>query len=180
MVGVVVIMLVIGVAIGSVSFPMTKTQTTTQLSEETTTETQVSVLSTIKTETTTQLSTVTAIHTVVSYAGCGTLMEINGTGYCAIEVSNDIVLGNPGYSYFTSADAIMFNGVTFTTICPSGYRGCPNASAYRTITDLSAGDISLSLTFQDKASEIVGNVLPEYGILTILSIHTNPRARDPH
>ena len=39
-VGVAVIMLVIGVAIGSVAFPMTKTETTTQLSSVTTTVTQ--------------------------------------------------------------------------------------------------------------------------------------------
>ena len=92
-------------------------------------------------------------------------------------MSSDILLGNPGYSYFTTADAIVFNGVTFRTICPSGYEGCPNVSGDKTITQLKAGDIVVSLGFQDRTNETVGSVIGDLsGNLTILSHHENPRA----
>ena len=65
-IGVAVVMLLIGVAIGSFAFPTTKTQTTTQLSEANSTETLVSTLPVTATETTTFLSTTTATKTETS------------------------------------------------------------------------------------------------------------------
>ena len=124
-----------------------------------------------------QTASVTHSSIVLTFSSCNTLMNINGTEYCALDVSSDILLGNPGYSYFTSADAIVFNGVTFRTICPSGYEGCPNAVQNATVTIVGIGAINLGLAFQDKTNETVGSVLGDFsGNLTILSNHRNPRA----
>ena len=119
----------------------------------------------------------TSLDVVLEFSDCSTVMNINGTEYCALDVSSDILLGNPGYHYFTTADAIVFNGVTFRTICPSGYEGCPNAVQNSTVTVVEIGAIRIDLAFQDKTNETVGSVLGDFsGNLTILSNHRNPRA----
>ena len=130
---------------------------------------------TVRTITVTSTSSISS--TTLTFSSCSTLINVNGTEYCALDVSSDILLGNPGYSYFMTADAIVFNGVTFRTICPSGYEGCPNAVQNSTVTIVGIGAISLGLTFQDKANETLGSVLGDFsGNLTILSNHRNPRA----
>ena len=66
--GVAAIMLVIGMALGSFTFPMTKTETTTQLTGGTTTVTQMSVVS--QTSVSTAVSTVTvSISNMVAVSG---------------------------------------------------------------------------------------------------------------
>src|SRR5271169_1007994 len=89
-IGVAAIMLVVGVALGSIAFPVTKTETTTQL------------------------STVTV--NTLAFSNCNTTMNISGTEYCALEVTNEIVLGNPGYTVFNASSVILFDGVMFRTI----------------------------------------------------------------
>ena len=137
----------------------------------------VAVASAYTSTTITVTSASSISSTTLTFSSCSTVINVNGTEYCALDVSSDILLGNPGYSYFMTADAIVFNGVTFRTICPSGYQGCPNVSADKTITQLTAGDIVVRLSFQDGTNETVGSVIGDLsGNLTILSIHGNPRA----
>ena len=92
----------------------------------------VAVASAYTSTTITVTSASSISSTTLTFSSCSTVINVNGTEYCALDVSSDILLGNPGYSYFMTADAIVFNGVTFRTICPSGYQGCPNVSADKT------------------------------------------------
>ena len=159
-VGVAVIMLVIGAAIGSVAFPVTRTETTTALSTITSTISAVSYVTTL------------------AFSSCTTEITINSTQYCALDVTNDISLGAPGYSVFTKADSIQFNGVAFKTLCPSGYSDCPNILGNKTFTALAAGVILVNLGFQDKTKETLFHVLQMGGTenLTLLSKHSIPSA----
>jgi len=52
------------------------------------------------------------------------LVNVNGSYFWADDVSKDIVIGMPGHSYFLNT-SVTFDGVTFTTICPPIYSGCP-------------------------------------------------------
>jgi hypothetical protein len=111
-------------------------------------------------------------------SNCNSTMAINGSEYCTLDVTNDITLGNPGYSVFNLSNSINFNGVTFTTICPSGYSGCPNTLDNSTNEIVFAGVIEMGLAFEDGTSETIASVLQNGGgeNLTMLSCHVNPRA----
>ncbi|MGD0638235.1 MAG: hypothetical protein ABSA72_09385, partial [Nitrososphaerales archaeon] len=72
------------------------------------------------------------------------LMDVNGSYYWADDVSNDIVIGSPGYSYFVNG-SVAFDGVKFQTICPSVYRDCPGSNSSSTI--VWADVLQLKMTF---------------------------------
>jgi hypothetical protein len=102
---------------------------------------------------------------------------MNGSTYCALDVSNDIVVGNPGYSYFLNG-SVEFMGVRFVTWCPAMYVGCPSQSdsASQVQTALYAGVIRLNMTFPDKSNETIGSVIGDLTHLVLISKHTNPNA----
>ena len=100
-------------------------------------------------------------------------MAVNGTSYCASDVSKDIVIQQPGYGYFLNP-SITFMGVNFQTICPPNYRGCPGSNSSSTI--VLASTILFNLTFADGTVERVGGVIGDSTYFFALSNHLNPRA----
>ncbi|MGD0395696.1 MAG: hypothetical protein ABSB26_02140 [Nitrososphaerales archaeon] len=102
------------------------------------------------------------------------LMNVNGSYFWADDVSKDIVVGMPGYSYFLNT-SVTFDGVAFTTICPPIYHGCPVPSGTttqsQTQTTLWDGAIRFNMTFPDKSSETVGNVIGDSIYMFVLSQH---------
>ena len=100
------------------------------------------------------------------------LMNVGGSYFWADDVSKDIVVGMPGYSYFLNA-SVTFDGVQFQTICPPIYRGCPGSNSSSTI--LHAGAIGFNMTFPDKSTETAGEVIGDLIYSYVLSSHS-PRA----
>jgi len=98
---------------------------------------------------------------------------INSFQYCLIDVSNNIVVGAPGFSYFLNG-SVGYMGVTFRTICPSNYSGCPGSNDSSTY--VYAGDISFNMTFPDGRMETAGQVIGDSTYVLALSQHTGPRA----
>lgn len=109
------------------------------------------------TETVTTTATITTTSMTTAEAtgpgGVVSLMKVNGSYYWADDVSRDIVIGSPGYSYFLNG-SVTFDGVKFQTICPASYRGCPGSNSSSTI--IWAYAISFNVTFPDKTTEQVG------------------------
>ncbi len=110
---------------------------------------------------------------------CGSnssIATVNETTFCSDDVSNDIVVQNPGgYAYFLNG-SIIFMGVNFTSICPQGYYGCPGMSGTKQVTTMSVGVVRLDLTFPDQTTETIGGIIGINYFLTLLSTHANPRA----
>jgi len=118
-------------------------------------------------------SSTEATQATLSGGPCAKLVTLNGTGYCADDVSNDTVLGGPGYSYFRNV-SIAFMGVTFQTYCPWEYAGCPGANG--TVTEVMLGVIRFTMTFPDNTNETVGAPIGDLTYVHILSSHSDPRA----
>ncbi len=122
----------------------------------------------------------TSSSNVLTYSGCNNTTALNGTEYCTLNVSNETLFGNPGYSVFNNNDSsISFNGVTFTLLCPSGYIGCPNTSHNSTTVTLLIGVIALRLTFPNNTTQYVQNFVPVGGVpvnVTMLSNNVSPSA----
>ena len=97
------------------------------------------------------------------------MMKVNGSYYWADDVSRDIVIGLPGYSYFLNA-SVTFDGVKFQTICPPIYRDCPGSNSSSTV--VYAGAIRFNVTFPDKTTETVGDVIGDSIFTYVLSQHT--------
>lgn|GEM_PF-555930 len=100
------------------------------------------------------------------------LTNVNGSYFWADDVSKDIVVGMPGYSYFLNG-SVTFDGVNFQTICPPIYRGCPGSNSSSTI--VLAGAIRFNMTFPDKSTETTGEVIGDTIYSYVLSNHS-PRA----
>jgi hypothetical protein len=105
-------------------------------------------------------------------AGIQTL-TLNGTEFCSIDVANDTVLGGPGFSYFLNG-SVEFMGVTFQTICPSNYMGCPGANSSASTVTL--GIMRFNMAFPDKTNETASQPIGDSSYVLILSQHTGPRA----
>lgn len=101
-------------------------------------------------------------------------IALNGTRFCADDVGNDTMIGDPGYSYFLNG-SVTFMGVTFQTYCPSGYTGCPGA-ANGTATTVFLGIMRFTMTFPDGTNETVGAAIGDLTYINIFSSHSNPRA----
>lgn len=102
------------------------------------------------------------------------LLNVSGAYYWAVDVTNDIVIGSPGYSYFLNG-SVAFDGVKFRTVCSSNYDGCPGSNSSSTMVWADA--ILLKMTFPDGTSETVGRAgfftaLPTY----VLSQNSTPIA----
>jgi hypothetical protein len=104
------------------------------------------------------------------------LMNVNGSYYWADDVSKDIVVGMPGYSYFLNT-SVTFDGVTFTTICPPIYSGCPvpTDTTIQNQTIVMAGAIRFNMTFPDKSTETAAEIIGDSIYSYVLSNHS-PRA----
>jgi len=100
------------------------------------------------------------------------LLNFSRNYYWADDVSKDIVIGFPGYSYFLNG-SVTFDGVKFQTICPPTYRDCPGSTSNSTI--VTAGAISFNMTFPDGTRETAGDVIGDSIFTLILSQH-QPRA----
>lgn len=128
-------------------------------------------ISTSHTSLTTTTTYISTTHTSVLGNGVY-LMNVNESYYWADDVSKDIVIGNPGCSYFLNA-SVTFDGVTFQTICPSNFRDCPGSNSSSTI--VYAGAIRFNMTFPDESTETVGNVIGDSIYMFVLSQH-HPKA----
>jgi hypothetical protein len=125
----------------------------------------------LHTNTTTTTIYTSATFTSVSNNGIY-LMKVNGSFYWADDVSKDIVIGMPGYSYFLNG-SVTFDGVTFTTICPPIYAGCPvpSGTSIQNQTTVMAGAIRFNMTFPDKSTETTGDVIGDSIYMFVLSQH---------
>ncbi|HEV2139411.1 MAG TPA: hypothetical protein VGR53_11280 [Nitrososphaerales archaeon] len=121
----------------------------------------------------TSAMTTTTSTTLISQCPTGTVpMTVNGSDYCASDVSKDIVVQQPGYSYLLNS-SITFMGVKFETICPSNYSGCPGTNgSSMTVT---AAAIQFNMTFPDGTREAAGGVIGDSTYFFALSNHRNPR-----
>ena len=138
--------------------------------------TTVVVSSTSASSTTASFISTTTSNSATALAPCGTAgrtVTISGSNYCLIDVSNDIVVGAPGYSYFINR-SVTYMGVDFQTICPSSYQGCPNSTT--TSTQMMIGAIKFNMTFPDKTVETQGSVIGDSEHVLIVSNHVNPKA----
>jgi hypothetical protein len=111
-----------------------------------------------------------------SPAGASTA-TVNGSAYYADNITGDISVGNPGFSYFLNG-SVTFMGVKFATICLPIYGGCPVPPG-TTVTNqetVAIGAISLSATFPDKTNETVGGVIGDITYFFVLSHHASPQA----
>ena len=100
------------------------------------------------------------------------LMNVGGSYYWVDDVSKDIVVGMPGYSYFLNG-SVTFDGVNFRTLCPPIYQGCPGSNGSSTV--VKAGAIAFNMTFPDKSTEGTGEVIGDTIYSYVLSSHS-PRA----
>jgi hypothetical protein len=109
------------------------------------------------TATSTMTTTVTTTSTITAETsglkGVVFLMDVNGSYYWADDVSKDIVIGSPGYSYFLNG-SVTFDGVKFQTVCPSIYRDCPGSNNSSTV--VYADVIQLKMTFPNGTNATVG------------------------
>lgn len=115
--------------------------------------------------------------TPASCAATSQLLSMNGSTFCAIDISSDIAIENPGYSYFLN-QSVDFMGIRFVTWCPSAYAGCPGQSngSSETQTALYTSAIRMSITFPDRTSETIGAVIGDASHLLLISKHTDPHA----
>lgn len=130
------------------------------------------------THTSPSVSTVTTTYTSLSISHSKVfLMEVNGSLYYADDVSEDISVGAPGYSYFLNG-SVAFSGVKFETICPPIYAGCPipSGTTIQNQTIVYAGAIRLNVTFSDGNTETIGGVIGDSTYMFVLSQHAYPRA----
>lgn len=102
---------------------------------------------------------------------------VNGSAYYADNMTSDITVGNPGYSYFLNG-SVTFMGVKFATICPPIYAGCPipPGTTVTTQETVGAGAIRLNLTFPDGSNETIGGVIGDITYFFVFSHHANPQA----
>ncbi len=128
-----------------------------------------------QTTTTTTTSTITSPESTTSPSSVVFSLDVNGRWYWADDISGDIVIGSPGYSYFLNG-SVTFDGLTFQTICPPIDQGCPGSNSSSTV--VWADVVQLNIKFPGGSNETIGRAgyfepLPTY-ILTIN--HTSPRA----
>jgi hypothetical protein len=104
-------------------------------------------------------------------------MTVNGSLYYFDDVSSDITVGNPGYSFFHNA-SVTFLGVKFVTYCPPTYGGCPvpSGTTITTATTMFLGAIRLNATFADKSTETFGAVIGDDPYVFAFSRHSDPQA----
>jgi hypothetical protein len=134
------------------------------------------LISSSATSMTSSSSTSSSSTSTSSASPCGSaarLTAVNGSNYCAIDVSNDIVVGAPGYSYFFNG-SITYMGVNFQTICPSTYQGCPGSTS--SSTQMMIGAIKFNMTFSGQTVETAGQAIGDSTHVLILSNHAAPRA----
>ncbi|MBI3840591.1 MAG: hypothetical protein HY297_01310 [Thaumarchaeota archaeon] len=103
-------------------------------------------------------------------------MEVAGSLYLAVDVTEDTVFRAPGYSYFQN-NSVTFLGVKFQPICPATVIGCPNPSGgTQTNANLSVALIQVRLTFPDTHQEIVSEAIGRLNYAPVVSNHLSPRA----
>jgi hypothetical protein len=88
------------------------------------------------------------------------VMNVNGSFYYADDISSDIVVQNPGYTYFRNA-SVTFDGVRFDTVCPQEDLGCPvpvGNETTQTVTVM-AGVYQFEVTFPNGTTVTTGNVI---------------------
>lgn len=103
------------------------------------------------------------------------IVEINGTSFCTMDVTNQLEFAIPGYSQL--AAPVTFMGVTFQTYCPPNLGPCAGRPNRQISTAVGVGVLLFNLTFSDGHGESAFTYLPYYGPpLYILSKHSTPRA----
>ena len=108
----------------------------------------------------------------------GPTMTVNGSSYYADNITSDITMGFPGYSYFDNA-SVTFLGVKFETYCPLSYEGCPappGTTRTITYTTMSLGIVGLNITFPDKITEHISAPIGDDDYIFAFTHHTDPQA----
>jgi hypothetical protein len=125
------------------------------------------------TRTTTTTRTVTATGTS-SQTACSEI-TVNDTGYCSLDVTDNMTFAEFGYSMLNAP--VTFMGVTFESTCQSNAADCPTESQ----STVSSGVIPFELIFPDSSIQYIGALYPssigsgqeEY---YLSSTQTSPRA----
>jgi hypothetical protein len=129
------------------------------------------VESSIRTTTTTQVVTPTGTS---SQTACPEI-TVNGTGYCSLDVTDNMTLEEFGYSILNAP--VTFMSVTFESTCQSNAADCPTESQ----STLSSGFIPFELIYPNGEIQYIGALYPsnigsgqeEY---YLTSTQTSPRA----
>lgn len=101
-------------------------------------------------------------------------IAVNSTDYCADDISNDTILGGESYSYFRNG-SVSFMGVTFSTVCPLTYLGCPGYNS-TVATTMFAGAMIFTMTFPDNTIVRESGIIGDDTYIPILSVQSNPKA----
>jgi hypothetical protein len=104
-------------------------------------------------------------------------MTVNGSLYYSDDITSDITIGFPGYSFFHNS-SVTFLGVKFETDCPPSYGGCPVPPGVTetTVTTMMIGAIRLNATFADKSTESISALIGDDDYIFAFTHHTGPQA----
>ena len=104
-------------------------------------------------------------------------MLVNGSLYYADDITSDITIGFPGYSFFHNT-SVTFLGVRFETYCPPSYGGCPIPPGVTetTVTTMMIGAIRLNATFADKSTESINALIGDDDYIFAFTHHAGPQA----
>jgi len=108
------------------------------------------------TETTTTTRTVTTTGTS-SQTACSEI-TVNGTGYCSLDVTDNMTFQQFGYSVLNAP--VTFMGVTFETTCQLNGANCAAESHGAAQSTVSSGVIPFELIFPDSGIQYLGALYP--------------------
>lgn len=89
----------------------------------------------------------------VASSTCGSIVNLNGTDYCALNVTNSTQFVAPGYAVMNAP--VRFMGVIFETVCPTTLEECQNQ------TPITLGELRMNLIFPDGSSQTISAYFPD-------------------
>ena len=104
-------------------------------------------------------------------------MEVAGSLYYALDVTNDLGVPSEGYAYFENS-SISFLGVQFETVCPTTLIGCPGSSnsTGETSAGLPGVFVKAVVIFPDGKREILTESIEALVYAPVVSNHVGPKA----
>jgi hypothetical protein len=112
-------------------------------------------------------------HNVLGCRPNAGVRTIDGYAYCVSDVTDDVVIPNPGFGYFLN-ESVTYMGVKFVSICPHTSLECAaGLSSDETIPPAAA--MNVVLTFQDGTNETIGGVIGLSSQFSTFSTHVSPR-----
>jgi hypothetical protein len=84
---------------------------------------------------------------------CSNVVNLNGTDYCALNVTNSTQFAVPGYAVMNAP--VRFMGVLFETVCPTTFEECQNQ------TFITLGELRMNLIFPDGTNQTISTYFPD-------------------